>query len=71
LRYLVFGRTLAVIRAAIPHHIETQRRVRHLDSDIHYPGRFVEDIEVLAERFPTEVEPFREHDLGNVLDAFH
>jgi len=70
-RYFVFGRAFAVIRAAIAHHIEAQRRVGNLDADIHDPGRFIQDIEVLTERFPTEVEPFREYDLGNVLDAVH
>src|SRR6202011_484572 len=48
-----------------------QRSVRYLGSTIHHSCRFLEDVEVLAECFPTEVEPFREHDLGYVFDPFH
>jgi hypothetical protein len=43
----------------------------HLDANIHHPSRFLQDVEVLAESFPTEVKSFGEHDLGNVFDALH
>ena len=57
-RYLIICRAFSMIRPACAHHVKTQRRVGYLDPNIHHPSRFLEDVEVLAECFPTEVEPF-------------
>ena len=60
-----------MIRTPITHYVEPERRVGELSADIHHSRRFLQDIEVLVERFPTEIDAFCKDDLGNVLDPFH
>ena len=60
-----------MIRAALTHDVEAERRVGDLSANIHNAGHFLQDIEVLAERFPTKVDTLGKNDLGNVLDSFH
>ena len=61
----------AVIGAALSHHVEAQRGVRHLGADVHDLGRCVEHVEILGEGFPIELDAFGQHGAGYVLDALH
>jgi hypothetical protein len=67
---VVFGRRLAV-GAALAHHIDAQRRVRHLGRHIGVVAARRQGIEKVGEAVPVPGEAVFQHDLGDVLDAFH
>ena len=48
------GRHLVVVGAALAHHVEAQRRVRHLRADVDRVRRRVERVEVFGEGLPVE-----------------
>ena len=67
---VVGGRGLAP-RAALPHHVQPQRAVRHLHRDVDVERPAVERVHELGERLPVPREALVQHGAGDVLDAFH
>ena len=64
------GRRLA-IGAALAHHIDAQRRVRHLGRDIDVVASLGDGIEIVGEAVPVPRQARGHHDLGDVLHALH
>ena len=59
------------LRAALAHHVQAHRPVRHLGAEVEVAGPGVEVVEVLGERLPLPREALVEGDAGDVLDALH
>ena len=59
------------IGAALAHHIDAQRGVRHLGRDIDVVATRGDGIEVVGEAVPVPRQALGHHDFGNVLDALH
>ena len=67
---IMLRRPLA-IGAALAHDIDAQRRVWHLRGDVDIVVPCLECIEVVRKAVPVPRQAFGQHDLGDVLDAFH
>ena len=67
----VAGRRRLALDAALAHHEDAHRRMRHLrrEIDVAAPGR--QGVEIVGEALPVPRHAFAHHQLGNVLDAFH
>ena len=57
--------------AALPHHVQTQRAVRHLSRDVDVVGTCIDRVEKLAERVPVPRQALVQRGTRDVLDAFH
>jgi hypothetical protein len=64
------GRRLA-IGAALAHHIDAQRRVRHLGRHVDVVASLGDGIEIIGEGVPVPWQARGHHDLGNILHALH
>ncbi len=58
-----------VIDAAIAHHIDAQRRMRHLGSDIDGEASSIDGVHVLGEAFPLPGQAFVQGRAGDIFDA--
>ena len=58
-------------RAALPHHVQAQRAVRHLHRDVDVERPAVERVHELGERLPVPRQALVQHRARDVLDAFH
>jgi hypothetical protein len=67
----IFGRRRLVARAALAHHVGTDRTVGHLRSEIHRELPAFEGVEVLGEALPGPVDAFVQRRAGNVFHALH
>ncbi len=67
----VVGRGDFPAGAALPHHVEPQRAVRHLHRDVDVEGPPVERVHELGERLPVPGETLLQHHARDVLDALH
>ena len=67
---ILLGRRLAV-GAALAHHIDAQRGVRHLGGDVDVVAAGGDRIEEVREAVPVPRQAFGQHDLGDVLHALH
>ena len=57
--------------AALAHHVEPQRAVRHRGADVDAAAQPGDHVEVLGERLPAPRDALVERRAGDVLDAFH
>lgn len=64
-------RLRAVIRAALAHRVEAQRRVRNLRAHVHHARHRLEHVEVLREALPAKIDALGEHGLRDILHALH
>ena len=67
---ILVGGRLAV-GAALAHHIDAQRRVRHLGRDVGVVATARRWRREIREALPVPRQAFAQHDLGNVLHALH
>ena len=67
---ILLGGRLAV-GAALAHHIDPQRGVRHLGGDVGVVAARGDRIEEVGEAVPVPRQAFVQHDLGDVLHALH
>ena len=67
----VVGRRGFAARAALAHHVQPQRAVRHLHRDVDVERPAVERVHELGERLPVPRETFVQHRARDVLDALH
>ena len=67
----VVGGGVLVVRAALAHHVQPQRAVRHLGADVDVVRPLVDGVEELGERLPVPRQALVERGAGDVLDAFH
>ena len=68
---LGFARRFIVVRPALAHGRDAQRRVGHLGADIHDTGHGRQGIEIVGKTVPTEIHACGEHGGGNVLHRLH
>ena len=67
----VVGRGHLALGAALPHHVEPQRAVRHVGGEVDVVVAAVERVEELGERLPRPRQPLVERGAGDVLHALH
>ena len=67
----VFGCRVLVVRTALAHHVEPQRAVRHLRSDVDVVRPLVDGVEELGERVPVPLQALVERRSRDVFDALH
>ncbi|OWK28909.1 hypothetical protein SPDO_27450 [Sphingomonas dokdonensis] len=68
---ILFRRGGIAIGAALSHHIDAQRAVRHLDGDVDVVRQLVDRVHIFAEAFPLPRQPFVQRGAGDVLDPLH
>ena len=65
------GRRRLAVDAALAHHEDAQRRVRHLGGEVDVAAPRRQRVEIFGEALPVPRHAFAHHQLGDVLDALH
>ena len=59
------------IQSTVTHHVNAQRMMRELRTDIERARHCFQSIEIFGEAFPIPFQPFGQRNAGDVFHAFH